>query len=655
MDDREKLIGELGTNPVLAHAVFFNARHKNKDAPFHRRMETDFHSQIPNVLWLVFRGSGKSTKFEEGAALEVGWQKVKNLLILGESETRAAERLAAIKHIIEYDEHFQALFECEPGSVWTDTRAITSTGVYMQAAGRGQSLRGVKHLDHRPDLILLDDIEDKESGSVATPEARKKTRSWLTGTVIPAMAPGGRMRMAATPIHPDALAPTLSRADQSWTTRVYPVLYKGRSGEWFSSWPDRFPVDDVMRQWESYKEIGQEEDFVQEYLCQAVDPASQTFTENMFVVEPRVRSWHPVYAVYDPARTTAKTSWTATTGKVVASWVGSKLVVWEAEAKKWMPDEIVDDIFKVNDIYSPICIGVEETGLNEWLQQPIRTRQAQSGVLVPLRALQAPKGKLDFIRGLQPYFSAREVIFANEMPELRKQLLGFPTGHIDAPNALAYMLRMKMGQPIYDNFREEMIDEDARLKPKQTSWILLNSNNQITTAVLVQMQAGRMVVLWDAIMDGDPGTVLADILGSAGTKIGKDLTGVKFLASQKHFDEFSLYGLKAGAKKLGLALARGGAVDIGREEIRSLMRRAAHGRTAICVHPDASWTVRAFAGGFNREPDRVEPTANAYAVLIEPLESFASWLRIGTPGNLDERPNFAYTSDGRKYVSALPR
>ncbi len=460
--------------------------------------------------------------------------------------------------------------------------------------------------------------------------------------------------MAATPIHPEALAPTLHKADRSWTTRVYPVLYKGRGGEWLSSWPDRFPVADVLRQWDAYREIGQEEDFVQEFLCQAVDPASQTFTEGMFVVEARVRSWHPVYAVYDPARTTAKTSWTATTGKVVASWVGSKLVVWEAEARKWMPDEIVDDIFKVNEIYNPICIGVEETGLNEWLNQPIRTRQAQSGVLVPLRALQAPKGKLDFIRGLQPYFSAREVIFANEMPELRKQLLGFPTGHIDAPNALAYMLRMKMGQPIYDNFREEMIDEEARLKPKATSWILLNSNNQITTAVLVQMQSGRMCVLWDAIRDGDPGTVLADILGDAGTKIGKDLTNVRFLASQKHFDEFSLYGLKAAAKNLGLTLHRGGASDVGREEIRSLMRRAAHGRTAIGVAPDASWTVRAFAGGFSREPERVVPTENAYSVLIEPLESFAAFLKIGTPG-VDERPNFAYTSDGRKYVSSLPR
>lgn len=656
MDDRERLIGELGLNPVLAHATFFSGRHKNKDAPFHHQMEMDFHSDIPNILWLVFRGSGKSTKFEEGAALEVGWQKVRNLLILGESETRAAERLAAIKHIIEYDEYYQAFFNCGPGPVWTDTKCITSTGIMIQAAGRGQSLRGVKHLSDRPDLILLDDIEDKESGSVATPQARKKTREWLTGTVIPAMAPGGRMRMAATPIHPEALAPTLDKdAKRSWVTRTYPVLYKDEEGKWASSWPDRFKVEDVLKQWEDYRDIGQEEDFVQEYLCQAVNPASQTFTEGMFVVEPRVRSWHPVYAVYDPARSTAKSWWTATTGKVVASWIGSKLVVWEADAKKWMPDEIVDDIFQVNERYDPICVGVEETGLNEWLHQPIRTRQAQSGVLVPLRALLAPKGKLDFIRGLQPYFAAREVIFATEMPEMRKQLLGFPTGHIDAPNALAYMLRMRMGQPIYDNFREEMIDEEARIKPKRPSWILLNSNNQITTAILVQMQSGRMVVLWDAIRDGDTGTVLADILGDAGAQIGKDLSHVKFLASQKHFDEFSLYGLRSATKKMGLALARGGTVDVGREEIRSLMRRAAHGRTAISVSPDASWTIRAFAGGFAREPERVEPSANAYAVLIEPLESFAAWLRIGTPASMDEAPNFAYTNDGRKYVSALPR
>ena len=653
MDDRERLIGELGLNPALAHATFFRAKHRHEDAPFHRQLEQDFHSAIPNILWLIFRGSGKSTKFEEGAALEVGWRKCRNLLILGESETRAAERLAAVKHIIEYDEHYQALFETVPGNLWTDTRCVTNTGIFMQAAGRGQSLRGVKHLDARPDLVLLDDIEDKESGSVATPEARKKTRSWLTGTVIPSMAPGGRMRMAATPIHPEALAPTLAKADRSWMTRVYPIVYPDGNGGFQSSWPDRFPVEAVLRLWETYRELGQDEDWAQEYLCQPVHPESQAFHAGMFVREARVRSWHPVYAVYDPARSTTR-NMSATTGKVVASWVGSKLVVWEAEAKKWMPNEIIDDIFVVNEKYAPICIGIEETGLEEWLLQPIRTRSQETGTIVPIRPLTAPRGKLDFIRALQPYFKSRDVVFAGEMPELEKQLIAFPTGRIDAPNALAYMLRLKMGTPIYDNFREEMIDDAVRLQPRLSSWILVNSNNEITTALLAQMQSGRLVVIWDGIKDGDPGAVLGDLLAEAGNEIGKDLSNVRFMAGPKHFDEYSLYGVRAAVKGLGLALARGGAEDRGREEIRGLMRRMAHGRSSLSLGPRATWARRAFSGGYARDVAHVNPIANAYAVLIEPLESFAAWLKVGA-GAVDDGVQFAYTADGRRYISAMPR
>ena len=73
-------------NPRLAHDTFFADRHANVDAPFHKQMVDDCHSDIPNVLTMAFRGSAKSTKAEEAIAIEVAL-------------TRAAERLAAIKHI----------------------------------------------------------------------------------------------------------------------------------------------------------------------------------------------------------------------------------------------------------------------------------------------------------------------------------------------------------------------------------------------------------------------------------------------------------------------------------------------------------------------------------------------------------------------------
>ena len=98
---------------------------------------------------------------------------------------------------------------------------------------------------------------------------------------------------------------------------------------------------------------------------------------------------------------------------VVWSWIGRKLVIWAASAKKWLPNETINDMVEVDRDYSPIAIGFEEDGLNEWGLQPIRTEQVARGVILPLRPLKAPKGKLDFIRGLQPYFRAGEVEFVN--------------------------------------------------------------------------------------------------------------------------------------------------------------------------------------------------------------------------------------------------
>ena len=460
--------------------------------------------------------------------------------------------------------------------------------------------------------------------------------------------------MAATPLHPEALAPTLSKAEKGWTTRVYPVLYRSSDNQWASAWPDRYPVEDMLKKWEDYKDIGQEEDFFQEYLCQAVDPASHVFTEDMFRTEPRVRTWHPVYAVYDPARTTNRAS--ATTGKCVASWIGRELVIWESSARKWMPDQIIKDIFETNEKYSPIAVGVEEDGLNEWLMQPIRTRQVEVGSILPLRALQAPRGKLDFIRGLQPYFRAGGVVFAGDCEMLRSQLLGFPTGHIDAPNALAYMMVIRQGIPIYDNFREEMIEKDLPRMTKVDNWLLVNSNNRVTTGMLVQHQQGRLCILADAVLEGDPGTVVTDLVNEVCLKTNPTTPAgsLRLLASQRHFDEYSVYGLRAALKRIG-SVIRGGNAQGGREEVRAMARRIVHGRTAISVCEAASWTVRAFAGGFARDADKSEPLDNAYAVLMEPLEAFAAMTRLGSPDGMDKGAKFAYTSDGRRFITALAR
>ena len=635
----------FGTDPVLAHATLFARNHPDPTPRFHKEIIRDWHSDEPNVLTMAFRGAAKSTISEEAVTLEVCLQRTKNCLILGESETRAAERLKAVKNHFEQNEYIQTVFDIGPGSTWTDTKIELSNGVMIQALGRNQSLRGVKHLDARPDLLFMDDLEDKES--VATPEARRKTLSWFTSTVMPAMDPKHRMRMAATPLHRDALAPTLARSSQ-WLAKTYPVIFKADDGEWRAMWPERFPVEWALNMQKGMVALGQSDDFTQEYLCEAEDASTRTFTSEMIRVVPQARKWEAVYAIYDPARTTNKQS--ATTGKVVVSWRGPKLIVWEATARKMMPDEIVGDMFDVDARYNPVAIGFEDTGLNEWALQPIRAAQAARGVTLPLRALVAPKGKLDFIRGLQPYFRAREVEFATDLPDLRDQLLGFPTGNIDAPNALAYALRLRLGLPVYENFRVEMIQPD--LKPKRAPlWLAINSDGKITTAVLVQMHQGKLTVLNDWLYEGEPGQTLRDI--AADVALARQSSEkLQLCAPRPHFEGYSTIGLVGAVRRLPATAQRGGDIMQGRDELRALMRRVSHGEPALVVDEKARWTLRALLGGYARDVDKPEPQANAYRVLMEGLEAFAGLLRGALASPDDSAGKIAYTADGRRFISA---
>jgi len=329
-----------------------------------------------------------------------------------------------------------------------------------------------------------------------------------------------------------------------------------------------------------------------------------------------------------------------------------------------MPDEIVRDIFETDERYSPVAIGFEENGLNEWALQPIRAEQVARGYTVPLRPLSAPKGKLDFIRGLQPYFKAGEVEFVTDMPDLRAQLLGFPTGLIDAPNALAYMLKMKLGVPVYENFDGRLVVPDSSPVKRSPVYLALNTDGRATTGQLIQMVRGQLVVYADWLYEGDAGQVLPDILQSARLEIAGSNPGrarsseaqgvssaLRFVAPLQHFQDYSTLALRAAAKRLRVSLSRGGDPAGGREAIRALYRQRVHDEPAVQVHERARWTLRALAGGYARDADKSDPQPGAYAVLMEGLESFMALTR--GEGALDSEPHYSYTEDGRRFISAL--
>lgn len=654
IDPREEVILKFGRDRVLAHRVLFAHRHPNATPPFHEDMLRDWHSPRERVVDIVFRGGGKSTLAEEAIVLLACLRDFRNCVILGESETRAKERLTVIKNELNTNEFLVDLFgDLGEGtaSVWTETKTVLANSVCIQALGRGQSMRGIKHLDYRPDLLFVDDLEDKES--VSDPEQREKWRRWFFSVVLPAMVPPAerRIRVAGTPLDRDALLEHMAR-DSRWHTVRIPIKHLDENGEWAATWPARFPLAAVDAIEKELRDHGDHDLFMQEYMCEAEDPSQKAFVASQFRVEPVVRAWQAVYAMIDPARS-VKEKTSATTGVAVWSWVANRLVVWDAYAKFWKPDEIIDDMFRIDAEYEPVMIGVEEDGLNEFIMQPIRQEQVKRGRALPIRAEKAPKGKIDFIKGLQPFFKAHEVVLAKPLPDLVAQFLSFPTGRIDVPNALAYALRLRPGMPVYDGFTVQNIVDDIPPASGVTCWLCVNVSRYATTGVLVQLVDGALVILADWAREGDPGAVLGGIVREAGVEGGR---APRLVTSPVHFDRFDTLGLRAAAARIPVEVRKGGELTRGREEIRSLLGRVIKGFPALRVSTRARWTLNGFSGGYARKVQKgalaEEADEGAYRTLFEGLEAFTSLMRVIQRDDGDSRPQYLVTPDGRRYMSA---
>lgn len=651
-DLHAQLFARLYNDRPLAHEVLFRHRHPNSTQPFHRSMIRDWHDKsITRLVDLVFRGSAKSTIAEEAITIRAGFREFKNGLIIGETYERACERLHAIKHELESNEHLEELFDGSlVGPVWGEGEIVLSNGARILALGRGQALRGIKFEDRRPDAVFCDDLENNVS--VGTPEGRMKAKRWFGAELLPACDPEAFIRVAATPLHPEALAVNLSK-DKDWVSKTYPISFINEDGQTEATWPDRFPLEKIDKLKASLTRLGLLDEFEREYMCSTESIGAKTFKDDQFLVQPQVRTWQAVYAMFDPARTVKATS--ATTGFASWSWIGQKLVVWDAWGKMLMPDEIVTAIFDcaLNSDLPPVWIGVEEDGLNEFLLQPIRTEQVRRGQSIPFRALRAPKGKLDFIRGLQPYFKAQQVQFAKELPDLKMQLMGFPRGKIDVPNALAYALRLRPGAPIYEHFTERHVFPDLSKVYGAQPFLAVNATRNLVTGALVQYHEGSLFVLADWVREGGPIDNLAEIASQAQMIAGRR---VMLVAAPVHFDHYQNVGLIQAAGRIPLETQRGVAPQTGQMSLAPMLQRENRGFPIVRISSNARWTLNALSGGYCRGIKNGIITGEAeegpYRTLMEGIEAFAGLTDAGSLFAEDDDLHYDVSTQGFKYLSA---
>jgi hypothetical protein len=637
--NKDELIYELRQDRVLAHQVLFRHRHPDPDPGYSPELVTRWHDpkSLTDIL-MCFRGSAKTTISEEAFIIRALFGEFENGLVLGENQPRAIEKLQSIKHEFETNEVIHSLFGYSEGPIWRDTKIVLSNGVCIQAVGSGQGMRGTKHYSARPDCVLCDDVEGDKDAS--TPEQREATRRWFFGVVLPACAPPNRriIRIAGTPLDAESLLIEVGKLP-GWRTSTIPIKYINQDGgEWVSSWPERFPLEEIDKIEQTYELAGQHDTFAREYMCQAISEGQRSFKSDMFRSEPLLHTYQATYAVYDPARTVNKRS--AHTGEVVFSWDGPRLLVWRSGGHFWMPDEIVGSVFETIDRFRPVTVGIERDGLEEFILQPLRIKALETGTYCPVTALKAPRGKDDFIRNLQPFFKAGEVIFVGDGHEqLKSQLVNFPTGRKDIPNALAYALVLRPAKQVYSFWPEHIVHE-MRAWPDTPLWLVLNSDQRCTVGILIQLRQGKYRVLMDWCRDGTPAELVPDILKEAGLVCERRYST---LIPDSAFVQRDIIGLRPAVRGMRIEPRRGGERGRGVVELHDALGR--QGR--VSVSPTATWTIRALSSGYT-----IETKDGVYNLIAEAIESFMSRCMIAK--DAEDNVRMAETRDGREYITALP-
>ncbi len=412
------------------------------------------------------RGEAKSTLVSQ---LFVLWcvltGRKRYPVIVMDSIDQAYPMLEAIKAELEFNPRLALDFPeaAGQGRVWQAATIVTRNSAKIQVAGSGKKLRGLRHGPYRPDLCVLDDIENDEQ--VRNPEQRDKLQSWLSQTVLPLGGAGAKFDVVyiGTILHYDSV---LSRTLKNplWRIARFKALLQ---------WPDNMQLWDM---WEE-KLRNQGQDAALEFYTRQqkkmeagarVSWAARPLLELMKI---RARDGHgtfdseyqndpvagdnaPFHGIID-FWVNRLADWIffgacdPSLGKAGASRDPSALLVGglnrqtgvldvvEAAIKKRLPDRIIEDIISFQTEYRCLLWAVEAVQFQEFLRTELVKRSAARGVPVPARAVQPNTDKLLRIESLQPHVKNKLIRLHPSQTTLIEQLSHFPKAdHDDGPDAL---------------------------------------------------------------------------------------------------------------------------------------------------------------------------------------------------------------------------
>jgi hypothetical protein len=239
--------------------VFLSSYIEYPVALFHEEMFALTEDETQKLVAVIaFRGSGKSTIMNLSYSLWaiLGVQQKKHVVIVSKTQAQAKTHFANIKRELEHNELLAAdlgPFKTDEDVWGTHTITLANFDAKIVAVSRDQSIRGMRHGAHRPDLIILDDIED--SASVILESERASTYSWFQNEVMLAGSAKTKIILLGNLLSELSLImrvkETIEKGRMPGAFRAYPLLDDNNRILWPGKFPSMEAVQELKRQFDN--------------------------------------------------------------------------------------------------------------------------------------------------------------------------------------------------------------------------------------------------------------------------------------------------------------------------------------------------------------------------------------------------------------------
>lgn len=484
---KRQLVKDCMFSLPLTGQALFSSRFHRPFSPNHYKvfdLLADKTKQYKAIA--AHRGFGKSSIVDLLLpAHGILFQQRRHIVVIGCSARGAIMQTENLKDKLVNNPKVLDLFGTVEGDsfakdLWI-AKSPTGIDTMVHPRGSGQQVRSSLYGDWRPDLIIVDDLEDPEN--VLSDEQRAKQKEWFFSDVLGAIDLGSKeweIVAIGTIVHEDSLIANLVSEGPEfaeWSSLVLPLCDE----DGHTNWREFMTDEQIEAKRKELEAKGLEDVFAREYLCLSISPTKRSFARSMFIPynEAEEKLWTrrtvETLVLVDPAKTTKMVSDDSAIVGISFDTAPGILYVRDVVRGKMHPDNEPGVGGELGGLYYEaieMCkrlgariLGIEVTSLHEHITYPMEDAIRRSGVpiqLIDLLAKTKKDSKEKRIGSLLPFY--RQGLVRHNPAccrTLENQLLWWPKSKKkDVSDALSYFVSLLDEGEVFVNFAPEGVEPE---------------------------------------------------------------------------------------------------------------------------------------------------------------------------------------------------